>query len=92
MWILLAIVLEMSSPDITIPVLDSPLVHNSLEECEASMNDIYKKYKKLEANYPVEIEYKIDDSKHKYMLYSYKSDYTKPKTLKYYYCLKSDNK
>ena len=47
MWILLAVVLKASSPGSNVPVLDKPLVYNTLEICEASMKDLYDEYKKL---------------------------------------------
>ena len=92
MWILLAVVLKASSPGSNVPILDKPLVYNTLEICEASMKDLYDEYKKLQANYPVEVMYKENDNKQKYMMYSYKPDYTKPKITTYYYCLKVYNK
>ena len=65
---------------------------STLNECEVSMQDIYDKYKLLKANYPVEVEYKTNDNKQKYIIYTYKPDYTKPKVTTYYHCLKAYKK
>ncbi len=92
MWILLAVFLKTVSSDITVPILDQPITHNTLEECQTNMNLIYSEYKVLQANYPVEIEFKINDNNQKYMRYSYKPDYTKPKITIYYYCLRTYKK
>ena len=92
MWILLAVVLKASSHDLTIPVLDKPITHNTLEQCQTSMNLIYSEYKALQANYPVKVEYKVNDNNQKYMMYSYKPDYTKSKIITYYYCLQTYKK
>ena len=92
MWILLAVVLKASSPDLTVPILDKPITHNTLKECQANMNLIYSEYKVMQANYPIEIEFKVSDNNQKYMLYSYKPDYTKPKIITYYYCLRTYKK
>ena len=92
MWILIAIVLKVTNPDLTVPILDKPLTHDTLKECKASMQKIYNEYKMLQANYPVKVEYKINNNKQEYMIYSYKSDYTKPKVTTYYYCLKTYTK
>ena len=92
MWILLAVVLKAASPDVTIPIYDKPLTHNTLEECEISMKAIYNEYIVLQANYPIKIEFKTNDNKQKYMIYSYKPDYTKPIITTYYHCLKTYSK
>jgi hypothetical protein len=92
MWILIAIVLKVTSPDLTVPILDKPLTHATLKECKASMQLIYNEYKILQANYPLTVEYKINDNKQEYMIYSYKPDYTKPEVTTYYYCLKTYKK
>ena len=92
MWVLLAVVLKITSPDLAVPVLDKPLAYESLESCKASMKLIYNEYKALQANYPLEVAYKINDNKQEYMVYSYKPDYTKPKITTFYYCLKAYKK
>ena len=92
MWVLIAVVLKTSNLNTVIPVYDKPLIYATLNECEISMNDIYNEYKLLKANYPVEIEYKTNYNKQKYIIYTYKPDYTKPKVTKYYHCLKTYKK
>ena len=92
MWILLAVVLRVISPEETIPILDKPLVYNSFKECDVKMQKIYNEFRLLQANYPVEIEYKINDNNQKYLVYSYIPDYNKPKVTTYYYCIKTYTK
>tara|TARA_A100001011_G_C14047843_1_gene730580 strand:+ start:30 stop:308 length:279 start_codon:yes stop_codon:yes gene_type:complete len=88
-WILLAVVLKTTNPGVSIPVLDKPLIHNTQLECEKSMKSIYDEYKLLQVNYPVKVKYEKNDNNQKYMVYTYKPDYTKPKITTYYYCLKT---
>ena len=92
MWILFAIVLKLNSPLEVTPVVDKPLIFNSLEQCENNMDQMFNEYIKLKFNYPVEVEYKTNDNRQRYMVYSYKSDYTKPKVTTYYYCIKAYSK
>ena len=40
----MAIVLKVTSPDLTVPILDKPLTHATLKECKASMQSIYNEY------------------------------------------------
>ena len=70
MLILIAVVLKASKLGTNVPVLDKPLIYNYLEICEASMQELYDEYKKLQANYPVEVMYDENDNKQKYMMYS----------------------
>tara|TARA_E500000178_G_C16509927_1_gene525390 strand:- start:43 stop:327 length:285 start_codon:yes stop_codon:yes gene_type:complete len=92
MWILLVAVLKTSDISTIMPVYDKPLIHDTLEQCEASMKKIYNEYKILSYNYPLEVELKTNDNKQKYIIYSYKADYTKPKVTTYYHCLKAYQK
>ena len=89
MWILLAIVLKTSTPNSVIPVYDKPIIYSSLEECQTSLKLVYDKYKILQVNYPLDVEFKINDSNQKYLVYSYKPDYNKPKITTYYSCIKA---
>ena len=89
MWVLLAIVIKTVNPSTTFPVLDKPLIYSSENECKKKMKEIYKEYKILQANYPVEIVFKKNDNNQEYMIYTYKSDYTSPKITTYYQCLQT---
>ena len=88
MWALIAVVIKLNSLGEFVPVYDKLLRFDSLKKCELSMQQIYKEYKILQTNYPVEIEFKYNDNNQKYMMYSYKPDYTKSKITTYYHCLK----
>ncbi|MBJ57380.1 MAG: hypothetical protein CMP24_03960 [Rickettsiales bacterium] len=88
MWILLAVVFKITSHDLLMPVYDKALVHKTKEQCELSMQEIYTEYKGLQVNYPIEIRYEKNDNKQKFLIYSYKPDYTKPSITTYYHCLK----
>ena len=88
MWILLTLVLKTSNPETAIPVYDKPIVYNSIADCQASLKLIYDEHKILQINYPVEVEFKTNENNQKYLVYSYKSDYNKPKITTYYNCLK----
>ncbi len=55
------------------------------------MDEVYENKKKLRANYPVIVEFKKNYNNEKYMIYSYKPDYTKPKKTSYYQCIKIEN-
>ena len=88
MWILLAVVFKITSQGLPVPVYDKALIHKTLEQCESSMLDIYNEYKVLQVNYPLEIRFEENDNKQKYLIYSYKPDYTKPSITTYYHCLK----
>ena len=92
MWILVALVLKTAELGTVMPSYDKLLVYSTLNECEVSMQDIYDEYKLLKVNYPVEVEYKTNDNKQKYIIYTYKPDYTKPKVTTYYHCLKAYKK
>ena len=92
MWILVALVLKTAELGYVMPSYDKLMVYSTLNECEVSMQDIYDEYKLLKANYPVEVEYKTNDNKQKYIIYTYKPDYTKPKVTTYYHCLKAYKK
>ena len=92
MWILIAIVLKLDNYNQSVPVFDKPLLYNTHQECHESLQEMYEEYKKLQSNYPVEIEFKLNDNNQKYMLYSYKPDYTKSKITTYYHCLKAYRK
>ena len=89
MWVLLAIVIKTVNPSTTIPVLDKPLIYSSEHKCKKKMKEIYKEYKILQANYPVEIAFKKNDNNQEYMIYTYKPDYTSPKITTYYQCLQT---
>ena len=88
MWILLAVVFKITSHHLPMPVYDKPLIYKTLEQCESSMLEIYNEYKVLKANYPVEVKFRENDNKQKYLIYSYKPDYTQPSITTYYHCLK----
>ena len=88
MWVLLAVVLKVNDLGMNVPVYDKPIINKTLSECNENMKKIHDEYKILKANYPVEVEFKINDNKQKYLKYTYKPDYTKPNIVTYYHCLK----
>ena len=92
MWILLAVVIKTISPNEAFPVYDKPLIYKSINECNDSMQKLYDEYKILQANYPVKVEFKINDNKQRFMIYSFKPDYTKPEIVTYYHCLRAFTK
>ena len=92
MWILITVILKTSNLDVNTPIYLDPVLHNSIEKCELKLDKIYSDLIKLTYNYPVEVELKYDENKKKYLKYSYKTDYTKPKETKYYHCKKIKNK
>ena len=69
-------------------LMESQKTYKTLKECYFEMNEIYKEKKKLKANYPLDIEYKLNDNHKKYLKYTYKPDYTKPTVVNYYQCKK----
>ena len=92
MWILLAVVLKASPISNYVPIIENPLVYDTKNKCEDSILAIYDKYKLLQANYPIEIEYKTNKNKQNYLMYSYIPDYNKDKIITYYYCLQTNAK
>ena len=88
MWVLITIILKLSSAGYYIPYYDELTAHETLTSCTDNMNNIYTDLKKLKANYPVNIELKTDDDNTKYIKFSYKPDYTKPIEYSYYHCKK----
>ena len=92
MWILINIVLKTSSLGSYIPSYEKLIVHNTFDSCEADMENIYRNIIKLKANYPVEVEYKFNNNNEKFIEYSYKPDYTRPKEVSYYHCMKMKKK
>ena len=92
MWILLAVVLKASPISNYIPIIENPLVYDTKNKCEENILAIYDKYKLLQANYPIEIEYKTNKNKQNYLMYSYIPDYNKDKIITYYYCLQTNAK
>ena len=92
MWILLALVLKTSSPEAIVPAYDKPLVFDTMKDCQNQLKEIYKEYKILQANYPVKVEFKVNDNNQEYLIYSFKPDYTKPKITTFYHCLKTYSK
>ena len=91
MWILISFVLKTTGASSFIPIYDNPILHNTVTECENSIQQIYDKYKLLQTNYPIELDIKTNNNNQRYLIYSYKPDYTKPKITKYYNCLKTTN-
>ena len=88
MWILITVILKTTSLGINTPVYLKPILHDTLENCEVSLENIFSDLTKLEFNYPVKVKMQFDDSNNKYIKYTYKSDYTKPEETSYYHCKK----
>ena len=88
MWILITVVLNTSGPEINAPVYLKPIFHNTIEQCENNLDSIHSDLIKLTYNYPVDVKLEYDKNNKKYLKYSYKTDYTKPKETKYYHCEK----
>ena len=88
MWILIAVILNASGPEINAPVYLKPILHDTIEQCELNLDRIHADLIKLTYNYPVDIKLEYDKDNKKYLKYTYKTDYTKPKETKYYHCKK----
>ena len=73
---------------INAPVYLKPILHDTIEKCELNLDQIHSDLIKLTYNYPVEVKVKYDKDNKKYLKYSYRTDYTKPKETKYYHCKK----
>ena len=88
MWILLTVIISSSNTEPNTPVYLRPILHNTIEKCELNLDQIHSDLIKLTYNYPVEVKLEYDENNKKYLKYSYKTDYTKPKETKYYHCKK----
>ena len=91
MWILIIAALNLNSDGLYVLNYDQLTLYKTLKGCENKMDQVYKNLKILEANYPVEVRYKTDYDNQKFIKYSYKPDYTKPKVDSYYHCKKIKN-
>lgn len=92
MWILITVILKTSNLDVNAPIYSDPILHNTIEKCELNLDKIYSNLIKLTYNYPVNVVLKYDENNKKYLKYSFKTDYTKPRQTKYYHCKKIKNK
>ena len=88
MWILITVIISSSNTDVNPPVYLRPIPHDTIEKCELNLDRIHSDLIKLTYNYPVEVKVEYDKDNKKYIKYSYKTDYTKPKETKYYHCKK----
>ena len=88
MWILITVVLNVYGSKINAPVYLKPILHDTIEQCENNLDQIYSDLIKLTYNYPVDVKLEYDKNNKKYLKYSYKTDYTKPEETKYYHCKK----
>ena len=88
MWILITVIISSSSKELNAPVYLRPILHDSIEKCELNLDQIHIDLIKLTYNYPVEVKVEYDEDNKKYLKYSYRTDYTKPKETKYYHCKK----
>ena len=88
MWILITVILSSSSTEANAPIYLRPILYDTIEKCELQLDLIHSDLIKLTYNYPVEVKVKYDEDNKKYLKYSYKTDYTKPKEIKYYHCKK----
>ena len=88
MWILLTVIINSSNTEANAPVYLRPILHDTIEKCELNLDQIHTDLIKLSYNYPVEVKVEYDENNKKYLKYSYKTDYTKPKETKYYHCKK----
>ena len=88
MWVLITVIISLSSTEVNSPVYLRPILHDTIEKCELDLDRIHSDLIKLEYNYPVEVKVEYDEDNKKYLKYSYKTDYTKPEKTKYYHCKK----
>ena len=88
MWVLITVIISLSSTEASAPVYLKPSLHDTIEKCELNLDQIHLDLIKLTYNYPVEVKIEYDENNKKYLKYSYKTDYTKPKETKYYHCKK----
>tara|TARA_B100000242_G_scaffold82077_1_gene54507 strand:+ start:472 stop:741 length:270 start_codon:yes stop_codon:yes gene_type:complete len=88
MWILLTVIISSSNKEANAPIYLRPILHDTIEKCELNLDQIHSDLIKLTYNYPVEVKLEYDKNHKKYLKYSYKTDYTKPKETKYYHCKK----
>ena len=88
MWVLITVIISSSSTEAYAPVYLRPTLHDTIEKCELDLDRIHLDLVKLEYNYPVEVKVEYDQDNKKYLKYTYKTDYTKPKETKYYHCKK----
>ena len=88
MWILITIILELSSANSYSLNYEKPILHKTYQGCMNNMDAIFLELKKLKANYPIELSFEVNLDNIKYIKYSYKPDYTKPNVEKYYHCKK----
>ena len=88
MWVLITVIISSSSTEAYAPAYSRPILHDTIEKCELDLDRIYSDLIKLEYNYPVEVKVEYDQDNKKYLKYTYKTDYTKPKETKYYHCKK----
>ena len=88
MWILITVILKTISPGVDTPVYLKPILHNTLENCETNLDEIFSELNKLKFNYPVKVKIEYDANNNKYIKYKYKSDYTRPEETMYYHCKK----
>ena len=88
MWILITVILSSSSTEANAPIYLRPILYDTIEKCEIQLDRIHSDLIKLTYNYPVEVKVKYDEDNKKYLKYSYRTDYTKPKETKYYHCKK----
>ncbi len=88
MWILITVILKTNSLEEITPIYLKPVIHNTFEKCELNLDQIHKDLIKLTYNYPVEVKVEYDKDNNKYLKYSYRTDYNKPKETKYYHCKK----
>ena len=88
MWILITVIISSSSTEVYAPSYSRPILHDTIEKCELDLDRIYSDLIKLEYNYPIEVKVEYDQDNKKYLKYTYKTDYTKPKETKYYHCKK----
>ena len=88
MWVLITVIISLSSTEASAPVYLKPILYDTIEKCELNLDQIHLDLIKLTYNYPVEVKIEYDENNKKYLKYSYKTDYTKPKETKYYHCKK----
>ena len=88
MWVLLTVIINTSNTGANAPVYLRPILHDTIEKCELSLDQIHSDLIKLTYNYPVDVKVEYDKNNKKYLKYSYKTDYTKPEETKYYHCKK----
>ena len=70
------------------PIIEDPKIFSTSKKCYKELDIIYEQKIKLKANYPIEVELKLNSNNQRYLKYRFKPDYTKAEKITYYQCKK----